>query len=59
MAIADIRLILLASVPAWIGCLNLVAPNCIREEFKVRGCSARFVWCGVALRRSNSTLMLC
>ena len=36
MAIADILPILLASVLAWVGCLNLVAPNCIREEFKVR-----------------------
>jgi hypothetical protein len=59
VAIADILPILLASVLAWVGCLNLVAPNFIREELKVRGCAAQFVWCGVALRRSDSTLTLC
>jgi hypothetical protein len=36
VAIADILPILLASVLAWVGCLNLVAPNFIREELKVR-----------------------
>jgi two-component sensor histidine kinase len=55
VAIADILPILLASVLAWVGCLNLVAPNFIREELKARGCSAQFVWCGVALHRSDST----
>lgn len=41
MATADILSILLASVLAWAGCLNLAGPNFIREEFKAWGYSDR------------------
>jgi uncharacterized membrane protein YphA (DoxX/SURF4 family) len=42
MAIADILPILLAAVLAWAGCLNLAAPDFIREEFRAWGYSDQF-----------------
>jgi hypothetical protein len=42
MAIADTLPILLAAVLAWAGCLNLAAPDFIREEFKAWGYSDHF-----------------